>query len=435
MGAAVALPWLDAMWQPAARAAAGAARAPLRMAFFYVPNGAHMQTWTPAAEGSEFELPYTLEPLAKVRRQVLVLSGLAQTKARANGDGPGDHARSLASFLTGCQARKTHGADIRVGVSVDQVAAQRLMEATRFPSLEIGCDQGPQAGNCDSGYSCAYSANISWRTESTPNAKEIDPKLFFDRLFGGGTAAEIDQNRAKRDRYRRSILDFVREDAASLRATLGSGDQRKLDEYFSAVREIERRVEQFARRDAAPPPVPSLARPTGIPQDYAEHLKLMGDLLILAFQADLTRVATYVFANEGSNRSYSFIGVPDGHHDLSHHGGDAKKQEKIRDINRFHMTQFAYLLEKMQGIQDGERTLLDNSMIVYGSGIGDGNAHNHDNLPILLAGRGGGAFRSGRHVKYAFETPLNNLYLTMLDRLDCRVEKLGDSTGPLDGLS
>jgi hypothetical protein len=360
---------------------------------------------------------------------LLVISGLAQTKARANGDGGGDHARALSSFLTGVQVRKTHGADIRAGNSVDQVAAARMGGKTKFPSLELGCDRGMQAGNCDSGYSCSYSTNISWRSESTPSSKEVDPKLAFERLFSLGDAGE---QRSKRERYKKSVLDFVLEDAHDLHAKLGHKDQHKLDEYLTSVRELEMRIDMAGRRPDEP--APDYPRPAGIPDDYAEHIRLMYDLLVLAFQGDLTRVSTFVVANEGSNRAYPFIGVPDGHHDLSHHGGDAKKQEKIREINRFHATHLAYFLEKLNSIQEGERTLLDNSMIVYGSGIGDGNAHNHDNLPILVAGRGGDTIRTGRHMKVPFETPLNNLYLAMLDRLESSIEQLGDSTGRLDGL-
>ncbi|MEX0679621.1 MAG: DUF1552 domain-containing protein [Pirellulales bacterium] len=429
MGTAIALPLLDAM-TPAPAIAGGAQKlAPVRMAFVYVPNGKHMPDWTPAAVGSEFELPYITEPLAKVKDRLLVLSGLAQDHGRPHGDGPGDHARALSSFLTGAQVKKTHGADIKVGVSVDQVAARKVGQRTKFPSLELGCDRGAQAGNCDSGYSCSYSTNISWRTDTTPQAKEVDPKLAFERLFSNGVAGELG---SKREKYKKSVLDFVLEDARDLKARLGVKDQRKLDEYLNSVRELERRI--GAAGDDPDSPAPDFPKPEGIPKDYAEHIRLMYDLLALAFQGDLTRVATFVVANEGSNRSYAFIEVPDGHHDLSHHGGNKDKQTKIREINRFHVTQLAYFLEKLQGISEGERTLLDNSMIMYGSGLGDGNAHNHDDLPILLAGRGGDTIRTGRHIRYEKETPLNNLFLSMLDRLDSSVESLGDSSGRLESL-
>ena len=434
LGASLALPWLEAMTPGFARvgAAALAAKAtPKRMAFFYVPNGVHMPAWRPTAEGALGELPEILKPLTARKNQLLVMSGLSQVKAFANGDGPGDHARSLASFLTGTQAFKTDGANIRVGVSVDQVAAGVVGQATRFPSLELGIDRGPQSGNCDSGYSCVYSANISWRSATTPMAKEINPRLVFERLF----AADGGANRAKRDRYRLSILDFVNEDARRLKGRLGANDGRKLDEYLTSVRDLEvrlARVEAAGTPDDAP--APDYPRPTGVPKDYAEHIRLMFDLMVLAFQGDVTRVATFMYANEGSTKSYAFMGVPEGHHDLSHHGGDAQKHAKIQKINTFHIEQFGYFLDKLAAIPEGDGTLLDHSMITYGSGISDGNRHNHDDLPILLAGGGNGSLKGGRHVVFPERTPLNNLYLSMLDRLDVKIPGLGDSNGRLSGL-
>ncbi|MEX2559740.1 MAG: DUF1552 domain-containing protein [Pirellulales bacterium] len=439
MGTAVSLPLLEAMRplsalanDPAASEPATGQNPPNRMAFLYVPNGMHMPDWTPQAVGPDFELPPTLEPLAALKQDFMLLSGLAHDKARANGDGPGDHARALACFLTGCQPRKTHGADIRVGISVDQVAAQKLGHVTNLPSLELGCEQGPQSGNCDSGYSCAYSANTSWKTESTPMAKEINPKLVFDRLFADVAAPPSDQSRARRNRYRKSVLDLVLEDAGRLKSRLGSTDQRKLDEYLSSVRELELRI---ARGGTNADGVPEFERPEGIPEDYAQHIRLMCDLIVLAFQGDLTRITTFVLANEGSNRSYSFIEVPEGHHDLSHHGGDDAKQAKISKINRFHTTQLAYLLHRLKDTPEGDGTLLDHSMIVYGSAIGDGNRHNHNDLPILLAGHGAGTLKPGRHLQYEKNTPLNNLWLSMLDRIGAPTDSLGDSTGRLDDLA
>jgi hypothetical protein len=434
LGTAIALPFLDAMLPTLSAApGTGAATAPLRMAFVYVPNGKNMSAWTPAAEGAEFTLPATLEPLAGVKDELCVLSGLTQKTAFANGDGPGDHARALASFLTGKQARKTAGADIRAGLSVDQAAAGELGRFTRFPSLELGCDAGAQSGNCDSGYSCAYSSNISWKAESTPMAKEINPRHAFERLFANGRPGESAEARAKRERYSKSVLDFVLDDAQSLRAKLGIADQRKLDEYLNAVRELETRIARADKPDAGEKAAGTQV-PAGIPKDYGEHIRLMEDLMVLAFQGDVTRVSTMVIANEGSNRSYPFIDVPEGHHDLSHHGNDEKKLDKIAKINRFHVTQFAHLLERLKGVKEGDGTLLDHSMIVYGSGIGDGNQHNHDDLPILLAGRGGGTIKPGRHIKYETGTPLNNLFLSMLDRVGAKRESLGDSTGRLSDL-
>jgi hypothetical protein len=432
LGACIALPWLEAMTPRTVLGAAAKEAVPLRMAFLYVPNGKNMAEWTPKEEGAGFALTPTLEPLKAFKDDFMVLSGLTADKARPHGDGPGDHARAMASFLTGRQARKTDGADIRVGISADQVAAEKVGHATRFASLEIGCEGGKNAGNCDSGYSCAYSSNLSWRGESLPMSKEINPKLVFDRLFS--TMVPGDGNQARRDRYKQSVLDFVAEDAKALQSNLGANDQRKLDEYLTGVRELELRIAK------APPAVDlgatKLNRPTGVPKDYKDHVRLMADLLALAFQADLTRVATFVFANDGSNRSYKDdIGVGDGHHDLSHHGKKKEKLEKIQQINTFHISQLAYLLERLKAVKEGEGTLLDHCMIAYGSGIGDGDRHNHDDLPILLAGKGGGAFKPGRHIRYPKETPLTNLYVSMLDRMGAKVDSFGDSNGPLTGLA
>lgn len=437
LGTAVALPWLEAMSPIVSWAGSTAVKreAPKRLAFFYVPNGIHMQAWTPAAEGKLTELPFLLEPLKPVQEHLMVLSGLTVDKARPHGDGPGDHARAMSSFLTGVQIRKTDGANIKAGISADQVAAEKIGQKTRFPSLELGIEGGRQAGNCDSGYSCAYSSNLSWRGDATPMIKEIDPRLVFERLFANGIDGETGAARAKRDASKKSILDFVAEDANQLRGKLGMTDQRKLDEYLTAVRDIERRL---MRKDpvGAAPPVPShLAKPNGIPKEYDEHARLLLDLLAVAFQADQTRVATFVLANDGSNRSYRSINVAEGHHDLSHHGGDKEKHEKLKKINRFHLSLFGGFLEKLQAIKEGEGTILDNAMIVYGSGIGDGNRHNHDDLPVLLAGKGGGTLKSARHVRYPKETPLTNLYVSLLERMDVNVEAFGDSNGRLPELS
>jgi hypothetical protein len=434
LGTAIALPVFEAMLPARTRAAALAdgKALPKRMAFVYVPNGANMADWTPKTVGAEFELPSILEPLRPHRKDLLVLSGLAHDKGRPNGDGAGDHARASATFLTGCQARKTAGKDIKVGISVDQIAAQRIGDQTRLPSLELGTDKARLAGNCDSGYSCAYSFNISWKSESTPMPPEVDPRLVFDRLFANGHAGEMDEARIKRDRYRKSILDFALDDARKLKTQLGYTDRRKLDEYLTAVRELEQRIER-ANHFAVEPP--DYDRPKGVPRSYEDHLKLQFDLMALAFQTDTTRIATFIMAHDGSNRQYPFIGVRDGHHDLSHHGGDEEKKNKIAKINRFHTTQFAYFLNKLRSIREAEGTLLDNCMIVYGSGLGDGNRHNHDNLPVLLAGKGGGTIQTGRHIRFEKETPMTNLFLSMLDRVGAPTERLGDSTGLLPQLS
>ncbi len=433
LGVSLALPLLESMGTSRLFAAQStAAAAPVRMAFMYVPNGIHMQTWTPAAVGTEYELPWTLEPLQGLKSELNVLSGLTQQKAAANGDGGGDHARALATFLTGTQARKTDGADIRAGVSVDQLAAEELAKFTRLPSLEIGCDPASMAGSCDSGYSCAYSSNIAWKSESQPVPKEVDPKLVFERLFSNSRIGESEAARGRREKYSQSVLDFVTDDAKRLSNKVSGADRRKLDEYMTAVRELEQRIAKS--REKIDLSDIDLKKPAGIPKDYDEHIRLLGDLMVLAFQTDTTRVSTFVFANEGSNRSYPEIGVSEGHHELSHHESKEEKLEKIRKINRFHVEQFSYIVNKMKETREGEGTLLDNSMIIYGSGIGDGNRHNHDDLPIIMAGRAGGSIDTGRHIKYENGTPMTNLYLSMLDRVGAKVESLGDSNGRLAGL-
>lgn len=431
LGVAVSLPWLEAMGPLVAwgNTTVRDKPAPNRMAFLYVPNGANMADWTPKAEGSGFELPPILEPLAPVQDHLLVLTGLTADKARPNGDGGGDHARALGAFLTGAQPRKTAGADIRAGISVDQVAASRIGDQTWLPSLEIGGEAGSMAGNCDSGYSCVYSSTMSWRSATQPLPKEVNPKTVFERMFSTTPSAA----RAERDARRKSVLDFIREDSQDLAGRLGANDRRKLDEYFSSIRDVEQRIAKSAESPTLP--ASGYPTPTGVPRQYEEHLRLMCDLIALAFQADVTRVCTFVLANEGSNKSYAFIDVPEGHHELSHHGNDQGKKDKIRQINTFHVRQLAYLLEKLRAIPEGDGTLLDHAMIAYGSGNSDGNRHNHDDLPILLAGGGCGTIQSGRHIRYPNETPLTNLWLAMLNRQSVEVAQLGDSTGVLQGLA
>ena len=404
---------------------------PRRMAFVYVPNGANMPDWTPAKTGKDFDLPRILEPLKEHREDLMVLSGLMQDKGRPNGDGAGDHARASASYLTAAQPRKTQGADIKVGVSIDQFTAQRLKNDTRFPSLEIGCDRGQNSGNCDSGYSCAYSFNISWKTESTPLPPETNPRQVFSRLFGNGLGGEVEERSAKQSLYHKSLLDFVMDDARRLQARLGTTDRRKLDEYLTAVRELEQRMDRSERFAAA---MPGQQIPHGIPTDNEEHIRMMYDLMALAFQTDSTRVSSFVVAHDGSNRPYPNIGVSEGHHDLSHHGGDTEKRNKLAKINRFHATLFAGFLARLRSIQEGSGNLLDQCMIVYGSGLADPNAHAHDDLPILLAGRGGGALDPGRHVRYT-ATPMANLFLSLADSMGVSAERFGDSTGKLKHLS
>ena len=432
VGATLGLPLLEAM-QPANGLAAGSPGAPNRMAFVFVPNGVVIPSWTPTTDGMDWELTPTLEPLANVKDQLCVLTGLAQDNAHPKGDGPGDHARSAAAFLTGAHPVKTDGANIRAGISVDQIAAERIGVQTRLPSLELGIEGGRNAGQCDSGYSCAYSNNISWKTATTPMSKEINPKLVFERLFGAADGQESAANRARRDFFRTSVLDAITDDANRLTKQLGTTDRRKLDEYFSSVREIERRIVR-AQSDQSKVKVPDLNLPNRIPRELDEHLRLMFDLLAMSFETDTTRVATFMLANEGSNRSYPTVGVNDGHHHLSHHQKKEDWLASLRKIDRFLVSHFARFLERLKNTPEGNGSLLDHSMIVYGSAISDGDAHNHDDLPILLAGNGGGTITTDRHVVYPRNTPLNNLFLSMLDRMDSGVDQLGDSTGRLTGL-
>lgn len=434
LGTAIALPWLEAM-APARGAEDPQGReTPFRMLFMAVPNGMHMPDWTPDETGDEFHLKSILEPVGAFQQDMLVLSGLTLDGARPHGDGGGDHARSCAAFLTGAHPRKTHGADIHNGVSVDQMAAKHVGKRTRFASLELGIERGAQSGNCDSGYSCAYSCNISWRTPTTPVAKEVDPSAVFDRLFGGGGAADQQRALAQRRQHRKSILDFALEDARALKQHLGRSDQRKLDEYMFAVRDVERRLTEQDPAAAEAAPVDDVARPEGIPREFENHVHLMLDLVWLAFRTDSTRIITFMFANEGSNRNYPQIGVSEGHHTLSHHGNDDVKQSKISKINRFHVSLLAHLLKRLAESEESGRRLLDESLVVYGSGIGDGNRHNHDQLPIVTFGKAGGAVRPGRHLSFPRETPLTNLYLQMLHLAGVSTEQFGDSTGALDAI-
>ncbi len=430
LGAAVALPYLEVMGPTTSWAFANekTPAAPNRLAFLYVPNGKNMADWTPDEEGSDFQLKHIMKPLESLKSEINVLTGLTADGARPHGDGGGDHARALAAFLTGAHPRKTDGTDIHNGVSVDQIAAGRIGHQTRLASLEIGGEHGAMAGNCDSGYSCVYSNTMAWKSATQPLPKEVNPKQVFKRLFSN----DGNSSRQERDLRRKSLLDFVRDDAKDLQNQLGATDQRKLDQYFESIREIELRIE---RAESMPPLTPpDIKIPDGPPGDFQEHLRLMGDLMVLAFQADITRVCSFVLANEGSNKAYPQVNVKEGHHELSHHGNNEKKKEKIRDINTFHVTQLAYILDKLRNIPEGDGTLLDHCLIAYGSANSDGNRHNHDDLPILLAGRGGGTVKTGRHIRYAKETPLANLWLSMLDRVDVRVPNLGDSTGALPNL-
>jgi hypothetical protein len=428
MGTAVALPFLDAMTPALARAQG--AQAPVRMAFVYVPNGMDMRNWNPDYEGALGVLPPTLQPLDPFKRDLTLLGNLTHNTGRALLDGAGDHGRCSGSYLTGVQVKKSVS-DIRASVSCDQLVADGVGRQTRFPSLEVGLEDARQAGDCDSGYSCAYTNNLAWRSETQPLPPLLDPRALFERLFGDG-AELTPEARARRRVYRRSILDFVRDDTRALHGTLGPTDQRKLDEYLSSIRSIEEQLRHAQEENARVEP--GMEKPYGIPSDFAEHFRLMTDMITVAFQADLTRVVTFLVTREGTSRAYREIGIPDGHHPLTHHRNLVDQMDKVAQINRYHVEQFAAWVAKLKGAQEGDGSVLDNSMIVYGAGLSDGNRHTHHDLPTLIAGRAGGFIKAGRRVVYRKETPMCNLFLTMMDRMGTRREHFGDSTGFLEGL-
>ena len=386
------------------------------------------------SEGAGFEFTRTLKPVEPFREKLLVLSGLDHYNGQSLGDGAGDHARAGATWLTGVHPKKTEGADIHAGISADQVAAREIGKQTMLPSLELGLEDNRMAGGCDSGYSCAYSNTLCWSSPTTPVPPEMDPRAVFERLFGDGETTD-QAARARLARQDRSILDFVGADATRLGLKLGSGDRRKLGEYLDAVREIERRIQKVEEQNADSIALPSIDRPAGIPPTFEEHIQLMFDLMTVAFQADMTRVITLMIGREGGNRTYRTIGVPDAHHGLSHHFNDAGKIDRLQKIDQHHVEMLGYFLGKLRETKDGDGTLLDHSMIVYGSSLSDGNRHQHDNLPALLAGGGAGKIHGGRHILYPKGTPMTNLFLTMLDILGVRPEKIGDSTGQIEHLS
>ena len=427
IGASVALPLLDGM-VPAMTALAKTAAAPIRrLGFFYVPNGMAMKYWEPDGEGAEFDLPRTLEPLAAHRDRLTVLTGLAAMEAYPRpGEGGGDHARAAGSYLTGMHIKRTSAADVLAGVSADQIAARALAEETQFASLELALETVELLGACDGTYACAYTNTIAWRTPTAPLPMENDPRALFERMFG--TAASTDpEARLARIRRDRSILDSVSDKAASLRVRLAPGDRVKLTEYLDAVRDVERRIqkaEEQVGRD-----VPVVDQPPGIPQDFADHAKLMFDMLALAYQTDLTRVSTFMIGREVSSRPYPEIGIPDSHHPLSHHENDPQKIDDLGRLNRYHVEQFAHLVDKLSATPDGDGSLLDQSLLVYGAGISDSNTHFHDNLPIALVGGKAAGLRGGRHIRYPEKTPVTNLWMTLIDKQGVPSEQIGDSTG------
>jgi len=433
-GTALALPLLDSML-PALKAAKNTAAAPtVRLAFVYVPNGIIPGAWTPKEDGKNFEFTRTMKAIEPFREHLNVLSGLAQINGRALGDGAGDHARAGATWLTGVHPKKTEGAGIHAGVSADQIAAKEFGKSTQLASLEIGLESPTLAGGCDSGYSCAYSNTISWRSDTTPQPMEINPRVIFERLFGEGDSTDPKARMAAL-KEQGSLLDYITGDIDRMETNLGPRDRGKLSEYLDSIRDVERRI-QMAEAQNDKMKVPVIERPAGVPAEFEEHAKLMMDLQVIAFQADLTRVITFMMGREGSDRSYRNIGISDGHHPLTHHQNDPEKIEKVTQIDTYHVKMLAYYLDKLQSTKDGEGTLLDNSMVLYGSSICDGNAHTHHDLPLVLAGGAGGQIKGGRHIRFPKETPMNNLLLTMLDKARVPVpEKLGDSTGEIKLLS
>jgi len=427
IGVSLALPWLDAM-MPAF--AAPRAKPVCRMLINYVPNGIVMADWLPAAAETDFLLPRILQPMEPWRSQMLVIDGLAQHFGWPNEDGTGDHARAASTYLTGVHVRKTGGSDLAAGISMDQIAAQQIGSHTRIPSLELTCEDGSMAGVCDSGYSCAYSNNISWRSPTVPGSPEVDPRAVFETLFGiEDTDPAV---RAAAHRHDSSILDWVLGEARGLERELGPGDRAKLDEYLTSVREIEMRIQGAGKdndRNAAH--APAIGKPDGIPAELAGHLRLMYDLLRVAFQTDSTRIATLMVGREGSLRSYEEIGIPDAHHPITHHRGNADLIARVTRINRHHMQLFSEFVGALARTQDGDGSLLDHTMILYGAGLADGNSHQHDHLPTMLVGSACGTLRSGRFIQAAPQTPISNLYISMLARMGVNIEKLGDSTGKL----
>jgi len=406
-----------------------ASGAPLRAAFVYFPNGAIPASWWPGGQGADFQFQRTLQPLEPVKDLVQVLGGLDHRTAEGGADGAGDHARGNGTFLTGVRLNKS-ATNVRAGISIDQVMARRIGHLTRFPSLELACDSGRKSGACDSGYSCAYQYNLSWSAPTTPMPPESNPRLAFERLFGTGAPGQRRANLERRRREQRSILDFALEDARAMQRRLAAEDAKKLDQYLDGVRQIETRIEKAERfgevRD------PAVETPAGVPADYEEYVQLMFDMLVLAFHTDSTRVATLMLAHDGSNRSFDHIGISEGHHDLTHHQNRPDWVEKVADIDLWYVRQFARFLEKLRATEDSDgKPLLQNSMIVYGSGNADGNRHTHNNLPVVLAGGGGGSLTPGRYVKHG-SNPLTNLYLSMSERIGLSdLDRFGDSTGRL----
>jgi Protein of unknown function (DUF1552) len=431
LGATLALPLLDCMI-PALTAQSKTAAAPVRrFGVFYVPNGMSMPYWFPKTEGPLEKLPATLQSLDELKDRVLLCGGLADEAANLV-KGGGDHARSAGTFLTSVPFKITSGADVFASISMDQIAAQELSKKTQLASLELGIESNAMLGACDGGASCAYTNTIAWRTPTTPLPIENDPRAVFERLFG--TSGSTDRGaRTARMRRDKSILDFVGLEVGSLEKLIGPQDKIKLTEYFDSVRDLERRIQMAEEQNTRELPV--VDQPVGVPSDYAEHAKLMMDLLALAYQTDLTRISTFMLAREVSGRAYPEIGVSDSHHPLSHHQDEAAKLERLHKINEYQFRQFAYLVKKLSTMPEGDGMMLDHTLFLYGTGISDSNTHFHDDLPIALVGGKAAGIKGGRYIRYPKGTPLANLHITILENLGVPTEKLGDSTGRLDRLT
>ncbi len=458
VGASLALPLLDAMVPARARAAElAAASGPIRLGFAYIPNGVIMADWTPKGEGETFEFSRILKPFEPYRQDLMVLSGLGHETPRParpagqNADEPpapppqaapaapvadelipgqpGGHATAGSLYLTSVRPKKTIGMDVQSGTSIDQIVAAALNGKTRLPSLELSCDDTRSVGNCDGGYSCVYNNTICWRNPNSPLPPETNPRMVFERLFGTEDFGLDPQVRARRAQYRSSILDLVSDRAQDLMGTLGAADKRKVDEYLYGVREIEKRIQAAEHEQAQA--APDMDKPAGIPVQFADHLKLMFDLQILAWQGDVTRVMTLMIGREGSLRTYPEIGVPDSHHPLTHHRNNPVFIEKVTQINAYHARLFAYFVDKLKNTPDGDGSLLDHSMVVYGSGISDGDNHAHSNLPTVVFGHGSGQLKTGRHLAYPIGTPMNHLFLTMMAQMGIPHENFSGTTGVL----
>ena len=432
IGATLALPLLDAMTPAFAGVRAAAAGPVRRLGIVYVPNGIYMDTWTPSASAAGLEIKPVLQPLAPFSDRLLMVSGLSNKQGDPlPGEGAGDHARAAGAYLTGVHPKKTEGADLHAGISMDQIAARELGKETELASLELSLESREAVGSCDPGYSCAYANTLCWRSPTTPLPMENDPRVVFERLFGASDTTDRSVRR-QRQREDRSVLDAVTAKVRRLQKELGSRDRAKIDEYFDAVRDVERRIQKAERQTSVD--LQAVEQPIGIPGSFEEHAKLMFDLQVLAYQADLTRVITFMMGHETSQRAYPEIGVPDAHHSISHHAGDREKIEKLIKVNVYHATLFSYYLSRLGATADGEGTLLDNVTIIYGSGMSDGNRHDHHDLPTLLVGGGVGRAKGGRHVRHAPGTPLTNLFLTLLDELGVPTDGLGDATGRIQKL-